>query len=87
MARGAAKRICAMKGLCPTTRPQRERRQDANLVRRVDLRADCYRQERASFAGLALHIATDFVGVGFRENPDFMRPAARSPHNRNAAPR
>ena len=44
---------------------QRERRQDANLVRRIDLRADCHRQEGASFGGLALHIATDFVGVGF----------------------
>ena len=66
---------------------QRERRQDANLVRRVDLRDDCYRQEGASFGGLALHIATDFVGVGFRENPDFMRPAARCPHNRNTSPR
>ena len=27
---------------------QRERRQDANLVRRVDLRSDCYRQKGTS---------------------------------------
>jgi hypothetical protein len=50
-------------------------------------RADCHHQEGASFGCFALHIATDFVGVGFRENPDFMRPAAGCPHNRNTAPR
>ena len=56
---------------------QLERSQDGNLVRRVDLRAHCHRQEGASLGCLALHIATDIVSVGFRENPYFMRLAAR----------
>ncbi len=56
---------------------QRERGEDANLVRRVHLRAHRHRQEGASTQCLALHLATDFVGLGFRENPDFMRLAAR----------
>ena len=35
---------------------QRERSQDENLVRRVDLRAQCHRQEGASLACLALQL-------------------------------
>jgi hypothetical protein len=34
---------------------------------------------------LAIHIATDIVSVGFRENPDFMRLAARCCNPRNTA--
>ncbi len=56
---------------------QRERGEDANLVRRVHLRADRHRQERASPQCLALHLSTDLVGLGVRENPAFMRLAAR----------
>ena len=44
---------------------QRERSQDANLVRRGHLRADCHCQEGVAIEGLALHFSTDFVGVGF----------------------
>ena len=64
---------------------ERERSQDANLVRRVDLRAHCHRQEGASLGGLALHIATDSFGVGFRVNPDFMRLAAQCRNLGNTA--
>jgi hypothetical protein len=46
-------------------RNQRERSQDANLVRRVDLRADRHRKKRASTQCLALHIATDSFGLRF----------------------
>jgi len=56
---------------------ERERREDANLVRRVHLHAHCHRQEGASLGCLALHIATDIVSVGFRENSDLMRLAGR----------
>ena len=44
---------------------QRERRQDAGVVRHRHLRADCHCQKRASPEILALHLSTDFVGVGF----------------------
>ncbi len=44
---------------------ERERGQDANLVRRVHLRVDRYRQKRTSSQCLALHFATDFIGVCF----------------------
>ena len=60
---------------------KRERGEDTNLVRRVHLRADRYRQKGASSQCLALHFATDIVGLYFRENPYFMRLAAR--HHRN----
>ncbi len=57
---------------------QRERGEDANLVRRGHLRVDCHRQERASPQCLALHMSTDLVGLDLRENRGFMRLAARS---------
>ena len=57
---------------------ERERGEDANLVRRVHICAHRHRQEEASPGCLALHIATDSFGLGFRENPHFMRLAARS---------
>jgi hypothetical protein len=38
---------------------------------------DIHYQEGVAVEGLALHFSTDFVGVCFRENPDFMRLAAR----------
>ena len=66
------------------SRNQRERGEDANLVRRIHLRVDCHRQEGASPERLALHFVTDIVGVGFRENPYFMRLAARH-HQRDQA--
>jgi len=44
---------------------QRERGEDANLVRRVDLRVDCYHQKETSPGCLALHLPTDFVGLNF----------------------
>ena len=47
---------------------ERERREDANLVRRVQLRTHCHRQEGASTRCLALYIATDSFGLSFREN-------------------
>ena len=56
---------------------QRERREDAGLVCYRYLRAHRYCQKGASTQILALHLSTDFVGVGFRENPDFMRLADR----------
>jgi len=55
---------------------QRERSQDANLVRRSHLCTRGYRQKTASPGCLALHMSTDPVGVRFRENRDFMRLAA-----------
>ena len=58
-------------------REQRERREDAGLVRRGHLRADCHRQEGASSGCFALHMSTDLVGLGLRENRGFMRLAAR----------
>jgi transposase len=58
---------------------ERERGEDANLVRRLHLRADRHRQKGASPRCLALYFATDSVGLGFRENRDFMRLAARWP--------
>ena len=60
---------------------ERERGEDANLVRRVHLRVDRHRQKRTSPQCLALHFATDFVGLNIRENPDFMRLAARYHQN------
>ncbi len=48
---------------------ERKRRQDAHLVRRVDQCADRYCQERVATRCLALHFATDFIGVRFRKNP------------------
>lgn len=46
-----------------------ERGQNANLVRRIDLCADCHCQKRVATRCLSLHFATDFIGVGFRKNP------------------
>ena len=56
---------------------QRKRREDASLVYHCHLRAhrDC--QKGAATEILAIHLSTDFVGVGFRENPDVMRLADR----------
>jgi hypothetical protein len=51
---------------------QRERGEDADLVRCGHLCADCNREERASTRCLALHMPTDLVGLGFRENRDFI---------------
>ena len=55
---------------------ERERGEDANLVRRVHLRADSHRQKGAPPQCLALNFVTDIVGLSFRENPYFMRLAA-----------
>ena len=58
-----------------------ERREDANLVRRVHLCADRHRQKGASSPCLALHFVTDFVGLNFRENAfnaGFSRPDSTS---------
>ena len=49
-------------------RQQRERGEDAGLVRRRHLRADFHCQKGAAIGCLALHFATDFIGVCFREN-------------------
>ena len=57
-------------------RHQRERRQDAVLVRCGHLCVDCHRQEGASPGCLALHMPTGFVGLGFRENPRFHAPCS-----------
>ena len=51
---------------------QRERGEDAGVVRRGHLRAHRHRQETASTRRLALHLSTDLVGLRFRENPAFM---------------
>ena len=59
------------------SRQQRERREDAGVVRSGHLRAHRYRQEGASTRCLALHMSTDLVGLGIRENRGFMRPAGR----------
>ena len=60
---------------------QRERRQDADMVRRGHLCAGSNRQEGAKSRCLALHLSTDPVGLGLRENPDFMRlPAISIPY-------
>jgi hypothetical protein len=58
------------------TGDERERGEDANLVRRVHLRVDRHRQKGASSQCLALHFVTDIVGLDFRENRYFMRLAA-----------
>ena len=55
---------------------ERERGEDANLVRRVHLRAYRNHQKGASTQCLSLHNVTDIVGLDFREKPYFMRPAA-----------
>jgi hypothetical protein len=60
------------------SRHQRERGEDANLVRRVHLRADRHRQEGTSTLYLALHMVTDSFRLGPREKIDFMRFAARA---------
>jgi hypothetical protein len=44
---------------------------------RGHLRAHRHRQKGASPGCLALHMSTYLVGLGLRENPAFMRPAAR----------
>ena len=72
---------------------EREHREDAKrwrpraicLVRRLHLRAHRHRQEGASTQCFALHIATDSFRLSLRENPAFMRLAARFPNSRNAA--
>ncbi|OIP19598.1 MAG: hypothetical protein AUK50_04270 [Comamonadaceae bacterium CG2_30_57_122] len=56
---------------------QRERGEDTSLVRHCRLCADHDCQKGASLEILALHLTTDFVGLGFRENPGFMRLAGR----------
>ena len=58
-------------------RHQRERGEDANLVRRGHLRVDRHCQEIASTQCLALHMSTDLVGLDLRENRAFMGLAAR----------
>ena len=65
---------------------QRERGEDANLVRHRHLRAhrDC--QKRVATQSLSLHLFTDFVGIRFRENPDFMRLAGRRLRSRPTTP-
>ena len=55
---------------------QRERSEDADLVRRVDLRAYRHRQEGASSRCFALYLPTDPVGLGLREDRGYMRLAA-----------
>ena len=55
----------------------RERREDVGEVRRCHLRAHRHRQEGTSNRGLDVHMSTDLVGVGFRENPAFMRLPGR----------
>ena len=57
---------------------ERERGEDADLVRRIQLRAHCHRQEGASSRCFALHMSTDLVGLRLRENRGFLRLAARS---------
>ena len=57
---------------------QRERPEDAGVVRRGHLRAHRHCQEEASTRCLALLVSTDPVGLGLRENPAFMRLAART---------
>jgi len=49
-------------------------------VRRIHLCAHCHRQEGASTQCLAIHIAADSFGLGFRKNTDLFRlPAPRIP--------
>ena len=48
---------------------------NARRVRYRHLRLDRHCQKGASTEILALHLSTDFVGLGFRENPGFMRLA------------
>ena len=67
------------------SRHKRERGEDANLVRRLHIRAHRHRQKGASTRCLALHVATDSFGLRVRENRDFMRLAARSITAGNAA--
>ena len=55
---------------------ERERGEDANLVRRIHLCAHCHRQERTSTKCLAIHIAADSFGLGVRENTDLFRLSA-----------
>ena len=47
---------------------QRERGEDAGLVRHRHIRTDRHRQEGASSQCFALHLSTDPVGLGLREN-------------------
>jgi len=51
-----------------------------NLVRRRYLRAHRYRQKATSTRYLNVHLPTDSLGVGIRENPAFTRPAGRFDH-------
>ena len=55
---------------------QRERSEDADLVRRVHLRAHRHRQEGASSRCFALYLPTNPVGLDLREDRGFMRLAA-----------
>jgi hypothetical protein len=64
---------------------ERECSEDADLVRRVHLRAHCHRQKGASTRCLALYIATDSFGLRFREIPAIKRLAAQFPDARNTA--
>jgi hypothetical protein len=50
---------------------QRERSQDANLVRRVHISAHRHCLERTSIERLTILFDTDFVGLGIRENQGF----------------
>ena len=64
---------------------QRERREDADLVRRLHLRADCHRQEGIATRCLALYFATDSFGLRFREERAGKRLAAQFRTSRNTA--
>ena len=57
-------------------RDERKRRQDANLVRRLYLRAYRHHQEGAQAGGLALHDITDSVDLRFRQKPSVTSLAA-----------
>jgi len=61
---------------------KRECRKDSNLVRSCHLYANRYCQKGTQPRRLTLHIATDFVGVDFRENPYFYSVSTRGIPNR-----
>ena len=60
---------------------ERKRGENANPVRRVHRRAHCHCKEGAPPQCLALYVATDLVGLNFREIPDFMRIEAQYDQN------
>jgi hypothetical protein len=57
-------------------RHQRERRENADLVRRIHLRANRHRQKGVSSGGFALHMSTDLVSLGPRKKPRFHAPCS-----------